>query len=56
MTAFKEIDKARKLLGLRDRATLKKIKQAYRNMAFRYHPDRKGQVRDEEDDMMKQLN
>ena len=56
MTAFKEIDKARKLLGLRERATLKEIKQVYRNMAFRYHPDRKGQVRDEEDDMMKQLN
>ena len=56
MTAFKEIDKARKLLGLRERAPLKEIKQAYRKMAFRYHPDKKGQVGDEEDDMMKQLN
>ena len=56
MTAFNEIDKARKLLGLRERATLKEIKQAYRKMAFRYHPDRRGQVGDEEDNMMKQLN
>jgi DnaJ-class molecular chaperone len=39
-----EIDKARKLLGLRDRATLEEIKQVYRKMAFRYHPDGKAQV------------
>ena len=56
MANFEEIDKARRLLGLGDRVTLKEIKQAYRKMAFRYHPDRKGQVGDEKDDMMKQLN
>jgi curved DNA-binding protein CbpA len=42
MAKFEEIDEARKLLGLRESATLKEIKQAYRRMAFRYHPDRGG--------------
>ena len=56
MATFEEIDKARNLLGLWDRATLKEIKQAYRKMTFRYHPDRKTQVGAEGDDMMKQLN
>jgi DnaJ-class molecular chaperone len=55
MDTFAEVDKARKLLGLRDRATLEEIKQAYRKMAFHYHPDRNTQM-DEDDDMMKQLN
>ena len=55
MATFKEVDRARKLLGLRDRATLEEIKQAYRKMAFRYHPDGKTEV-DENDHMMKQLN
>jgi DnaJ-class molecular chaperone len=55
MAAFKEIDEARKLLGLGERATAKEIKQAYRRMAFRYHPD--SRVKEsEEDDMMKKLN
>ena len=40
MANFEEIDKARKLLGLGEAATLKQIKQAYRQMAFRYHPDK----------------
>jgi len=55
VATFEEIEKARKLLQLQERATLEEIKQAYRKMAFRYHPDRKTQV-DEDDDMMKQLN
>jgi len=55
VATFEEIDKARKLLRLRDRATLEEVKQAYRKMAFRYHPDGKAQA-DEDGDMMKQLN
>jgi DnaJ-class molecular chaperone len=55
VAAFEEIDKARKLLGLRGKATLEEIKQAYRKMAFRYHPDGKAQS-NEDADMMKQLN
>ncbi len=55
MANFEEIDKARRLLGLGDRATLKEIKQAYRKMAFRYHPDSGGKGA-EGQEMMKQLN
>ena len=52
MANFEEIDEARKLLGLADTATLKQIKQAYRQAAFRHHPDR-GK---EDEEMMKRLN
>jgi len=36
---FPQINEARKLLGLLEEATLKEIKQAYREMAKKYHPD-----------------
>ena len=55
MANFEEIDKARKLLGLGERATAKEIKQAYERMAFRYHPDSSAKG-DEGEDTMKQLN
>ncbi len=37
---FKEIDAARKLLGLPSEATLTEIKEAYRNKVREYHPDK----------------
>ncbi len=40
MTGFKQIDDARKLLGLDEAATLKEIKDAYRDLALKYHPDK----------------
>ena len=40
MTNFKEVDEARKLLGLDKEATLAEIKVAYRKLSLRYHPDR----------------
>ncbi len=40
MADFKQIDEARKLLGLEECATLKEIKSAYRKIAFKYHPDK----------------
>ena len=52
---FEEIDEARKLLGLGGQATLKQIKQAYRRMAIRHHPD-KAENGAQAEEMMKQLN
>ncbi len=40
MADFKEIDEARKLLGLKEEATMEEIKDAFRNLAVQYHPDR----------------
>lgn len=40
MPEFKDIDKARKLLGLGDYATLEEIKEAYKKLAVKYHPDK----------------
>jgi len=37
---FEEIDKARKLLGFPQQATLNEIKDAYRRIAKEYHPDK----------------
>ncbi|MDP2922685.1 MAG: DnaJ domain-containing protein [Candidatus Omnitrophota bacterium] len=40
MADFKQIDEARKLLGLKEDASLEEIKDAYRNLSLKYHPDR----------------
>jgi len=40
MANFKEINDARKLLGLSELANLKEIKDAYRKLALKYHPDK----------------
>ena len=55
MANFEDIDEARRTLGLWEAASLKEIKQAYRNMAFLYHPDRGG-TDSEFGEMMKKLN
>lgn len=55
MASFEEIDEARRLLGLGEAATLKEIKQAYRKMAFRHHPDT-GREAPEHQEIMKRLN
>ncbi len=57
MTNFEEISEARKLLGLGETATLKEIKQAYKRMALRYHPDTSsGENNAQCEEMMKKLN
>jgi len=56
MANFKEIEEARKLLGLGEAATLKEIKRAYRALAHRHHPDKHGGDDTAEGDTMKQLN
>jgi DnaJ-class molecular chaperone len=55
MANFEEIDEARRTLELGQTASLKEIKKAYRNMAFRYHPDRGG-TDSGSGEMMKRLN
>lgn len=37
---YHELDKARRLLGLGPRATLAEIKNCYRQLAKKHHPDR----------------
>ena len=36
----KKIDKARKLLGLGEEATILEIKDAFRKLSLKYHPDK----------------
>ncbi|MBP7089033.1 MAG: DnaJ domain-containing protein [Candidatus Omnitrophica bacterium] len=40
MADFKQINEARKLLGLGEDATLEEIKKAYKELCLIYHPDR----------------
>jgi len=56
MANFDEIDEARRLLGLGETAILKEIKQAYRRMSLRYHPDRRSGDDSQSNEMMKKLN
>ncbi len=53
---FHEIDEARKLLGLGREATLQEIKNAYRRLAHRYHPDKADGAGQENSETMKKLN
>ena len=57
MLNFKQIDEARKLLGLGEEATLQEIKEAYHRLAMRYHPD-KCQDKDKKkcEQMFKKIN
>jgi len=38
---FEKIDRARKLLGLAEEASLDEIKRTYRELAKKFHPDKK---------------
>ncbi|MDD5109324.1 MAG: DnaJ domain-containing protein [Candidatus Omnitrophica bacterium] len=40
MRNFKQIDEARKILGLGEEASIEEIKEAFRSLALKYHPDR----------------
>lgn len=54
---FKQIDGARKILGLGESATLREIKKAYRDLSKKYHPDRCGKKKMKEcDEKMKEIN
>ena len=40
MADFKQIDEARKILGLDEEASMEEIKGAFRSLSLKYHPDR----------------
>ena len=56
MANFKEIEEARKLLGIGETATLKEIKSSYRILAHRHHPDKPGEDDSARIEIMKRLN
>ena len=56
MADFKEISGARKILGLEEIATLEEIKNAYKRLTLRYHPDRcKDEKKKECEEMFKKI-
>lgn len=57
MANFKQVDEARKLLGLDETATLEEVKDTYRELSLKYHPDRfQGKENKQSEEMMKKIN
>ena len=57
MIDFKQIDEARKVLGIEETATLKEIKSAYKTLVLQYHPDRcKEEKKKECEEMFKKIS
>ncbi|MBL7132184.1 MAG: DnaJ domain-containing protein [Candidatus Omnitrophica bacterium] len=57
MADFKQIDEARRLLGLDETADIEEIKQSYRELSLKYHPDRcKGKKKKQCEEMFKKIN
>lgn len=54
---FKQIDEARKILGLDEEAAIEEIKEAFRRLALKYHPDRcRDQDKKHCEEMLKKIN
>ena len=54
---FKEVDEARKVLGLNAEASMEEIKRAFRTLALQYHPDRRADKdRKRYEEMFKKIN
>ena len=54
---FEDIDRARETLDLGETATLAEIKEAYRRLSLKYHPDKcTHRDRQECEDMFKRIN
>jgi len=57
MADFKQIDDARKILGLDEIATLEEIRTSYRKLALKYHPDKcKGKKKRRCEEMFKKIS
>jgi len=57
MADFKQIDEARKILGLDEEASIEEIKEAFRDLSLKYHPDRcKEQDKKHCEEMIKKIN
>jgi len=57
MADFKQIDEARKILGLDEEASIEEIKEAFRDLSLKYHPDRcKEQDKKNCEEMIKKIN
>jgi DnaJ-class molecular chaperone len=55
-TPFEKIIKAKSLLGLRERATLKEIKNKYKNLMKKWHPDKHKENVEQATKMSAQIN
>ena len=57
MTDFQKIDNARRLLNLDESATLQEIKESFRKLSLKHHPDRsQGKKKKECEEMFKKIN
>ncbi len=57
MADFKKIDESRKILSLPEEVTLKEIKEAYRRLALKYHPDKcKDEDKSKSEETFKKIN
>jgi len=57
MICFGDVDEARKTLGLGETATFGEIKEAYRRLSLKYHPDKCAhEDRQKCEDMFKKIN
>ena len=57
MADFKQIDEARKVLGLNEEAGMEDIKKAYRELILKYHPDKcKEEDKRKCEEMIKKIN
>jgi DnaJ-class molecular chaperone len=57
MNKFKDIEEARKILGLGETASLEEIRQAYYKLSLKYHPDKcKGKNKKKCEEKFKEIN